>query len=166
MAVASTTWVDATRMDVAPTMGLPPQQYIGPWAYVPTTCTSTQFVDPSSAPLVSATTTISEVKLESVAHAAWRIKNKNKDAIIKAWAIVGQKPHKIEVRPSGHIDGINEENNVWDEIVRTLIPKIFDISAIKWDHHKPKSLDKLRQVLMPTFNMWAMKFLWWASEIW
>ncbi len=50
---------------------------------------------PSFAPLVSATTTISEVKLESVAHAAQRIEKKNKDATIKARVVVGQKPHKI-----------------------------------------------------------------------
>jgi hypothetical protein len=37
-----------------------------------------------------------------------------------------------------------EENNVWDEIIRTLIPKIFNISVIEWDHHKSESLDKLK----------------------
>jgi hypothetical protein len=63
-----------------PQWGLPPQQYIGPWVYMPITCTSTQFVVPSSAPFVSATTSISEVKLESVAHVARKIEKKNKDA--------------------------------------------------------------------------------------
>jgi hypothetical protein len=57
---------------------------------------------------------------------------------------MGQNPHRIWVRPRGHIDGRSEENNVWDEIIRTLIPKILNISVIEWDHHKPKSLDKLR----------------------
>jgi hypothetical protein len=37
-------------------------------------------VVPSSAPLVSATTSISEVKLENVAHVARKIEKKNKDA--------------------------------------------------------------------------------------
>ncbi len=86
-----------------------------------------------------------------MAHGAQRIEKKNKDATIEAWAAMGQKPHKIWVRPRGHIDGVSEENNVWAEIVRTLIPKILDISAIKWDHHKPESLDKLRASLDANF---------------
>jgi len=48
------------------------------------------------------------------------------------------------VKPKGHIVGGNEEKNAWDDTIRTLIPKIFYISAIEWDHHKPESLDKLR----------------------
>ncbi len=65
---------------------------------------------------------------------------------------MGQKPHRIWVRPRGHIDGRIEENNVWDAIVRTLILKILHNSATQWDHHKPKSLDKLRASLDANFE--------------
>jgi len=41
-------------------------------------------VVPSSTPLVSATTTIGEIKLENVAHVARKIEKKNKDATTKA----------------------------------------------------------------------------------
>ncbi len=65
-------------MDVAPIMGLTTPTIIGPWVHVLATSASTQFVPPSTTPFVSATIAIGEVKLESVAHATQRTKNKIK----------------------------------------------------------------------------------------
>jgi hypothetical protein len=59
--------------------------------------TSTQFVVPSFTPLVSATSAIGEVKLESVAHVARRTEKKNKDATTEARTIMGQKLTKFEL---------------------------------------------------------------------
>jgi hypothetical protein len=39
----------------------------------------------------------------------------------------GKKLHKVHIKAKGDIDGQCKGKNVWDEVVRTLISRIFDI---------------------------------------
>jgi hypothetical protein len=43
----------------------------------------------------------------------------------------------------GDIDGCYDGKNVWDEGVKTLIPRILDVSVLSWDGHAVDSLKKL-----------------------
>jgi benzoyl-CoA reductase/2-hydroxyglutaryl-CoA dehydratase subunit BcrC/BadD/HgdB len=56
------------------------------------------------------------------------------------------------MKPTGDIDGACEGKNTWDDAVRTFVPRIMDISAIEWEHHKPKSVQKLREALESEFE--------------
>jgi hypothetical protein len=52
----------------------------------------------------------------------------------------------------GDVDRWCVGKNAWDEAVRTLIPKILDISVLHWEGHEPSSLDKLRVTLNTEFE--------------
>jgi len=41
----------------------------------------------------------------------------------------GKKPLKIHIKVRGDIDGECEGKNLWDEVVRTLISRIFEIKV-------------------------------------
>jgi hypothetical protein len=47
----------------------------------------------------------------------------------------------------GDVDGGCDGKNVWDDVVRTLILWILDVSVIEWDHHVPASLEMLKATL-------------------
>jgi hypothetical protein len=63
-----------------------------------------------------------------------------------------QKPHRVRVKPNGGIDGGCEGKNEWDEALRSLIPRILDVSCVKWDEQSRDSLDKLRNALDSEFE--------------
>ncbi len=50
------------------------------------------------------------------------------------------------------INGGYDGKNAWDEMVRTLIPRILDINVMEWEGHKLESLDKLRAGLDKEFE--------------
>jgi hypothetical protein len=51
-----------------------------------------------------------------------------------------------------YVDGGCDGKNVWDEVVRTLIPHVLDVNVIEWECHKPTSLKKLRAALDKQFE--------------
>lgn len=106
---------------------------------------------PSSQPQV-VVPIVSELKPDSVARTGRRTEKKEKDAACKARQAIGKNLHKIKIKPGGDIDVACEGKNAWDEVVRTIIPRILDISVVEWERHDLKSLVKLKVFLDKTFE--------------
>jgi hypothetical protein len=87
-----------------------------------------------------------------VSKANRRTYKKDKNAASKARQVVGKKPHHIQIKAGGDINGRSDGKNVWDEVVRTLILWILYVNVIDWEHHEPISLEKLRATLDRQFE--------------
>jgi hypothetical protein len=75
------------------------------------------------------------VKLEGVAKATWKVVNKDNDSISDVCQVVGKKPRKIKIKVGGDTYGHCDGKNAWDEAVKTLIPRILDVSVLSWEGH-------------------------------
>ena len=64
----------------------------------------------------------------------------------------GQKPYKVNVKPGGGIDGGCEGKNEFDKAFRSLVPRILDVSCVKWEDQSPSSVEKLRSALDNQFE--------------
>jgi hypothetical protein len=45
----------------------------------------------------------------------------------------GHKPKKLRVKDGGDIDGGCPGKNAWDDAIRSLVPRILDMSIIEWE---------------------------------
>jgi hypothetical protein len=64
----------------------------------------------------------------------------------------GQKPHTLRVRAGGGIDGGYEGKNAFDEVLHSLVPRILDVSILKWKLQHPSSVEKLRSAIDNDFE--------------
>ena len=64
----------------------------------------------------------------------------------------GQKPYTLRVKVGGGIDGGCEGKNAFDEALRSLVPRILDVSVIKWKFQHPSSVSKLRSAIDSEFE--------------
>ena len=91
-------------------------------------------------------------KAESEARATRRAIRKEMEERVDARRSQGQKPHRVRVKPGGGIDGGCEGKNEFDEQLRTLVPRILDVSCVSWKDQHPGSVEKLRSALDATFE--------------
>ena len=92
------------------------------------------------------------LKPESEARAARRAHRKEIEESVDARKAVGQKPHKVRVKAGGGIDGGCEGKNEFDEALRSLVPRILDVSCVEWKDQSPCSIEKLRNALDNEFE--------------
>ena len=59
----------------------------------------------------------------------------------------GQKPHCVRVKLGGGIDGGCKGKNEFDEQLRTLVPRILNVSCVSRKDQHPHSVGKLRSAL-------------------
>jgi hypothetical protein len=95
-------------------------------------------------------TSIPLVKPKNVARAILRTMKKENDATTGARQAMGKKLHKILIKARGDVDRCYK--NVWDEMMKMLIPQILGISVVEWKCHKLKSIKKLRATLDKEFE--------------
>jgi hypothetical protein len=69
--------------------------------------------------------------------------------------LVGQKAKQIRVKPTGEIDGACPKKNGWDDAVRSLVPRLLDISTVDWEGQKLEAVQELRNRLDSEF-----KYIW------
>ena len=76
----------------------------------------------------------------------------------------GHKPYALRVKPSGGIDGGCEGKNAFDEALRSMVPRILDVSFLTWKMQNPAAVEKLRAALDNEFEyldhpypMWDFK---------
>ena len=112
------------------------QQYPGPWMQAPG-------AQPSEVPTT---------KADSEARAARRAIRKETEERVEAQRNQGQKPHRVRVKSGGGIDGGCEGKNEFDEALRTLVPRILDVSCAKWNDQPPNSVEKLRSAIDNEFE--------------
>ena len=92
------------------------------------------------------------VKPESEARAARRAHKKEVEEAMDARRAVGKKPQKVRVKAGGGIDGGCEGKNEFDEMLRSLVPRILDVSCVSWKDQSPSSIETLRGALDKEFE--------------
>ena len=91
-------------------------------------------------------------KADSEARAARRAIRKEMEERVDARRMQGQKPHRVRVKAGGGIDGGCEGKNEFDESLRSLVPRILDVSCVKWNDQDPHSVEKLRSAIDNQFE--------------
>ena len=91
-------------------------------------------------------------KAESDAMAARRAIRKETEERVEARRTQGQKPHRVRVKSGGGIDGGCEGKNEFDEALRSLVPRILDVSCVRWNDQPPNSVEKLRSAIDNEFE--------------
>ena len=86
----------------------------------------------------------SQVRPKSEARAARRVARKEVETSVNLRRLGGQRPHALRVKASGGIDGGCEGKNTFDEALRSLVPRILDVSCLTWKMQNSASVEKLR----------------------
>ena len=115
------------------------QQYPGPWMQP----------QPATAAMHSEEAT---TRAESEARAARRAIRKEMEERVDARRNQGQKPHRVRVKVGGGIDGGCEGKNEFDEALRSLVPRILDVSCVRWNDQAPNRVEKLRSAIDSEFE--------------
>ena len=84
------------------------------------------------------------LKPENDAMVARKTHRKEIKESVDARRAVGQKPHKVRVKAGGGIDRGCKGKNEFDEALQSLVPRILDVSCVKWKNQSPGSIEKLR----------------------
>jgi hypothetical protein len=87
-----------------------------------------------------------QIRLESEARASRRAARKEVESNVNSRRLGGQKPHTLRVKVGGGIDGGCEGKNAFDEALCSLVPRILDVSILKWKLQNPT-----------IYPMWASK---------
>ena len=93
-----------------------------------------------------------QVRPESEARAGRRAARKEVETGAELRRLGGQKPHALRVKASGGIDGGCEGKNAFDEALRSLVPRILDVSCLTWKMQNPASVENLRAALDSEFE--------------
>jgi hypothetical protein len=88
----------------------------------------------------------------SAARANRRQRRNDYDATAASRTTGGQKPNKLKVKEGGDIDGAYPTKNAWDDAVRSLVPRILDMSIIEWEAQRTATMEKLRDALDADFE--------------
>ena len=107
---------------------------------------------PPAAPAPQDNENLPKVRPESEARATRRATRKEAETNVELRRSGGQKPHTLRVKVDGGIDGGCEGKNAFDEGLRSLVPRILDVSVLKWKLQHPKSVEKLRSALDNEFE--------------
>jgi len=94
----------------------------------------------------------SKVKADSEARATRRATRKEAETNVDLRRSRGHKPHTLRVKAGGGIDGGCEGKNAFDEALRSLVPRILDVSVLKWKMQHPGSVEKLRSAIDAEFE--------------
>lgn len=94
----------------------------------------------------------SKVKPESEARATRRANRKEAESSVDLRLNGGKKPYTLRVKAGGAIDGGCEGKNAFDEMLRSLVPRILDVSVLKWKEQHPSSVEKLRSAIDNQFE--------------
>ena len=54
--------------------------------------------------------------------------------------VVGKYPQKVRVKAGEGIDGGSEGRNAFDKMLRSVVPRILDVSCISWKNQFPLAL--------------------------
>ena len=92
------------------------------------------------------------LKPESEARASRRAHKKEIEVSVDTRRAVGQKPQKVRVKACGGIDGGCKGKNEFDEALRSLVPRILDVSCVRWEEQFPSNIEKLKNVLDNEFE--------------
>jgi hypothetical protein len=89
---------------------------------------------------------------DSAARANRRQRRNDYDVSTTSRTTGGQKPNKLRVKEGGDIDGACPAKNAWDDAVRSLVPRILDMSIIEWEAQRSAAVEKLRDALDADFE--------------
>jgi hypothetical protein len=92
------------------------------------------------------------VTLESAARLARRHRRREYDNVAASRSNVGHKSNQLHIKLGGYVDQGSAVKNAWDDAIRSLVPRLLDMSVIEWEGQRPKSLQKLREALDQEFE--------------
>jgi hypothetical protein len=107
---------------------------------------------PQPPPMEQPTKNAGKCKPESEARATRRAARKEVETNVDVRRLGGKKPHTLRVKVGGGIDGGCEGKNAFDEALRSLVPRILDVSILKWKLQHPGSVEKLRSAIDNEFE--------------
>jgi hypothetical protein len=58
---------------------------------------------------------------------------------------VGWKPNQVQVKARGEIDGGCDGINIWDSVVRSVVPHTLDMSILSWEGQSTEVIDELKE---------------------
>jgi hypothetical protein len=90
--------------------------------------------------------------MDSAARVGRPQKRKLNDDVAAERNSSGRKPRQITVQSGGKIDGACLGKTTWDDAVRSLVPRILDLSVVEWEGKKPEAVQKLRDKLDAKFE--------------
>jgi hypothetical protein len=147
-------WMQAPQMQPPPgpwMLPLAPGTML-PWGMPPVTAPM-QYPAPSWAPNAAVDTFGCRVSNpESVDRARRRLKRKHGEDVEAQHASAGQKAKQIRVKVGGEIDGACPRKNGWDDGVRSLVPRLLDISIVDWEGQNQDAVQHLRDRLDSEFE--------------
>jgi hypothetical protein len=88
-----------------------------------------------------------ELTPNSAARAAMCHKCREYDNVAASRSSMGYKPNQLDVKSGGYVDQGSARENAWDDAIRSLVPRLLDMSVIEWEGHRPELLEKLREAL-------------------
>jgi hypothetical protein len=88
-----------------------------------------------------------QVTPDSAARAGRRHKRKEYESMAASRSNTGHKPNQLHMKPRGYVDQASEAKNAWDDAIRSLVPRMLDMSVIEWEGQRLESLEKLREAL-------------------
>jgi hypothetical protein len=115
------------------------QQFPGPWLQPQ----QAPAAKPNEGPTTNA---------ESEVRAPRRVIRKEMEERVDAKCNQGQKPHRVRVKAGGGIDGGCEGKNEFDEALKSLVPRILDVSCVKWKYQPPNNVGKMKNAIDNEFE--------------
>ena len=88
-----------------------------------------------------------QVTPESAARVDRCQKRREYDTMTASRTYMGHKPNQLDVKPGGYVDQASAAKNAWDDAIRSLVPRMLDMSVIDWEGQRPEALEKLRDAL-------------------
>jgi hypothetical protein len=89
---------------------------------------------------------------DTVGRAIRRQKKKDNENMASSRSSTGQKAYELRILEGGKIDATCTGKNAWDEAVRSLVPRLLDLSVIEWEGQNPTAMKKLRDALDEEFE--------------
>jgi hypothetical protein len=93
-----------------------------------------------------------QVSPDSAARVDRRQKRREYDTMAASRTSMGCKPNQLDVKPGGYIDQASPAKSAWDDAIRSLVPRMLDMSVIDWEGQRPEALEKLRDALDRDFE--------------
>jgi hypothetical protein len=89
---------------------------------------------------------------DNAARANRRQRHNDYDTSTASRTTGGQKPNKLRVKEGRDIDAACPTKNAWDDAMRSLVPRLLDMSIIEWEAQRTATVEKLRDALDADFE--------------
>lgn len=90
---------------------------------------------------------VEQITPDTAARTDRRHKRREYDNLAASRTNMGRKPNQVDVKTGGYVDPASGGKNAWDDAIRSLVPRMLDMSVVEWEGQRPEALEKLRHAL-------------------